>query len=365
MIVILSNVYQLIDIWLFLCLHDVLFLMLFLGNMVNADDCMGEFAIKIIEDNGTSIDAGINISNIRQYSLSDNILELTFDKTGKEKLAEITEKNVGKQAAIIYDDVEIMNARIQEPIKNGGLIVADIDNDNTEALLSFTNALKNAGVQEKPTYKQILLTVSIVIVALLVLLGLFKIFTSSIFKNCFHNTIGFICKPVFITSLISIFALCGVGFGIFKGIEAISLPACDSKFAENEVIEIFKQNNRAFKELDKWGMVSDIKMSMIVPESYKKEIKKYECSARLTLYPSNTIVTGIPSWIVPRFEFTGKGDFSSYRAGTLARSFWGYATCDVYYDVYKEHGKNHVTSSYCKEKLKYEDPLYLDEVVLE
>ena len=112
-------------------------------------------------------------------------------------------------------------------------------------------------------------------------------------------------------------------------------------------------------------MVSDIKMSMIVPESYKKEIKKYECSARLTLSPSNTIVTGIPSWIVPRFEFTGKGDFSSYRAGTLARSFWGYATCDVYYDVYKEHGKNHVTSSYCKEKLKYEDPLYLDEVVLE
>ena len=159
----------------------VLFLMLFLGNMVNADDCMGEFAIKIIEDNGTSIDAGINISNIRQYSLSDNILELTFDKTGKEKLAEITEKNVGKQAAIIYDDVEIMNARIQEPIKNGGLIVADIDNDNTEALLSFTNALKNAGVQEKPTYKQILLTVSIVIVALLVLLGLFKIFTSAIY----------------------------------------------------------------------------------------------------------------------------------------------------------------------------------------
>lgn len=347
-----------------ICLAIILFLMLFLGNIVNADDCMGEFAIKIIQDNGSSIDSGLNISNIRQYSLSDDILELTFDKTGKEKLAEITEKNVGKQAAFIYDDVEIMNARIQEPIKNGSLIVADINNDKTEALLSFTNALKNAGVQEKPTYKQILLPVSIVIVALLVLLGLFKTFTSSIFKNCFHNVISFIIKPAFITSLISIFALCGVGFGIFKGIEATSLPACDSKFAENEVIEIFKQNNRTFKELEKWSMVSDIKMSMIEPESYNKDIKKYECSARLTLYPSNTIVTGIPRRIIPR----NIADFNlnrDVRIGTVAQAFYNNAICDVNYSIYKEHGENQVTSSYCGSNLDYVGPLGLEEVMLE
>lgn len=346
-----------------ICLAFILFFMLFFGNVVNADDCMGEFAIKIIEDNGTSIDAGINISNIRQYSLSDNILELTFDKTGKEKLAEITEKNVGKQAAIIYDDVEIMNARIQEPIKNGGLIVADIDNNNTEALLSFTNALKNAGIPEKLTYKQILFPVSIVIISLLVLFGLFKIFTSLIFKNCFHNVISFIFKPAFITSLISIFALCGVGFGIFKGIEATSLPACDSKFAENEVLEIFKQNNNNYNDLNKWGLVEDIKISMIEPLSYNKDIKKYECSARLTLFPSNNKVVGIPSHILPRFEFINN-HYRSRIIGTEASSFWGRATCDVNYTIFKEHGKNKVISSYCSEKLNYDEPLYIKGSIL-
>lgn len=166
------------------------------------------------------------------------------------------------------------------------------------------------------------------------------------------------------TSLCVILLVGGVGFGIFKGIKATSLPACDSKFAENEVIEIFKQNNRTFKELDKWGMVSDIKMSMIEPESYNKDIKKYECSARLTLYPSNTIVTGIPRRIIPR----NIADFNlnrDVRIGTVAQAFYNNAICDVNYSIYKEHGENQVTSSYCGSSLNYVGPLGLEEVMLE
>ena len=166
------------------------------------------------------------------------------------------------------------------------------------------------------------------------------------------------------TSLCVILLVGGVGFGIFKGIKATSLPACDSKFAENEVIEIFKQNNRTFKELDKWCMVSDIKMSMIEPESYNKDIKKYECSARLTLYPSNTIVTGIPRRIIPR----NIADFNlnrDVRIGTVAQAFYNNAICDVNYSIYKEHGENQVTSSYCGSSLNYVGPLGLEEVMLE
>lgn len=159
----------------------------------------------------------------------------------------------------------------------------------------------------------------------------------------------------------------GGGVGLFKAIEANSLPACDSSFAENEVLEIFQQNNSEYKELNDWGMVSDIKISMIEPISYDKEVKKHVCSARLTLLPSNTRVKGIPSKILPILSLT-EFDYEKMqpkRIGTEAIAFWGNATCDVDYNIYKEHGKNQVTSTYCGNGLEYNEPLYLPEVILE
>lgn len=193
---------------------------------------------------------------------------------------------------------------------------------------------------------------------------------SSALLKCFKGVNKDMILNIVKAGLIPVCALLvlgGVGFGIYKGIEANSLPACDSEFAENEVIEIFKQNNDEYLELNKWDMVSDIRISMVEPISYDKEVKKYECSARLTLLPSNSMVKGIPSKILPIISLT-EFDYAKKqykRIGTKAMAFWGNVTCDVNYTIYKEHGENQVTSSYCGGGLRYDEPLYLPEVILE
>lgn len=147
----------------------------------------------------------------------------------------------------------------------------------------------------------------------------------------------------------------GVGFGIFKVVNSATLPKCDSSYAEKEVIEIFKQNNERYKKLQGFNLVKDVTMSLIVPESYDKELKKYECTARLTINPSQSY--GIPKYIMY--------PFSTY--DVVGRGWYSNATCDVRYTIYKERGKNQVKSSYCGgtyEDLNYVNSLGLNDVVL-
>ena len=440
-------------------------------NMAFANN--NKMSIKVLQ-NGTYSDTGINESNVINYSLSDDTLEMKLNKTGKQKLAEITKNSVGQKMAILYKGTIITEYTIREPITTGNVLVSG----NDETLSELAYVLDNSDVSDKQENKKLILPISVITTCLLLLFGIFKAYKSEKIKNLIRNidvrilwhiialvfffitifvvqvdlafyipfmicclitispvfywlkkfiktgkgvvllilSLATTClfayaiydclytKPdevilkiiiyaiilivfgftIFITNkldkdtfikmlkisvipICAIFLVCGLSFGIYKDIEANSLPTCDSSFAENEVLEIFKQNNREYNELNNWGMVQDIKMSMIEPISYDKEIKKYECSARLTLYPSNTKVTGIPSKILPILSLT-EFDYERKqykRIGTKAMAFWGNVTCDVNYNIYKEHGENQVTSSYCSGGLKYDEPLYLPEVIIE
>lgn len=69
----------------------------------------------------------------------------------------------------------------------------------------------------------------------------------------------------------------GVGFGIYKGIEANSLPACDSSYAEERLINYYNKEIRGIFN------ANNVEVSLPVIESYDKEIKKYECKADITI----------------------------------------------------------------------------------
>lgn len=100
---------------------------------------------------------------------------------------------------------------------------------------------------------------------------------------------------------------------------ANSIPKCDSKFAEETVIKIFKQHEMIYeKNIEN---VSEIKMSDFMPVSYDKGINKYTCSANLTMYskPNNPIYF--------------LGAYKSFKY-------------NVYYEIYKERGKNTAKASW-------------------
>jgi hypothetical protein len=99
----------------------------------------------------------------------------------------------------------------------------------------------------------------------------------------------------------------------------ITVPKCDSKFAEETVIKIFKNNDNIYQHnIDN---VSKIKMSDFAPIKYDKEIGKYTCRGNLTMYAKsdNPIY-----YLVP---------FNSLKF-------------NVYYEIYKERGKNTAQASW-------------------
>lgn len=112
---------------------------------------------------------------------------------------------------------------------------------------------------------------------------------------------------------------------------SVSMPACDSKFAEEQVLEIFKLHNYEYKDNIERGLLGDIRFSDPVPQSYNKEIKKYKCTGRVTMYPRNGLL---------KSEY---GIMYSNKVGI----------CDIEYSIYKEHGKNTVRATSCS--TKYDD----------
>lgn len=119
-----------------------------------------------------------------------------------------------------------------------------------------------------------------------------------------------------------IFIILGIIILVVSGIyvhNAVSVPKCDSKFAEETVIQIFKQNELIYQKNEE--NVSDIKMSNFAPISYDKGIKKYSCEAKLTMYayPDSPIIF--------------LGAYKSFKY-------------NVYYELYKERGKNTAKASW-------------------
>lgn len=138
-------------------------------------------------------------------------------------------------------------------------------------------------------------------------------------------------------SVVAVLLLAGIVYGVCKVIESTTLPKCDSKFAEQQVLEIFKQHNDKYKDYVKYGFLGDIKFSSPTPESYDKEIKKYECTADVTMYPNSSL--GLP--------------ISIFRYGdgiTRANFFYQLANCRVRYSIYKANGKNEVRTTTCNDE---------------
>lgn len=202
-------------------------------------------------------------------------------------------------------------------------------------LILFTICLLSYGLYDclYTHFDELPLKISIYAIIIL-FCTLYAIFLHKVNKKIVSIT-KCITKPIFVISIITIGALSGIGFGTYKVIETNSLPACDSKFAENEVIEIFKQNNSVYKNLSQYNQISDILFSP-QPISYDKSINKYECSARITLLPSKS--AGLPKQVS-----------SGANGDNIPRAlhFYSEATCTVHYSIYKTNGENSVSSSYC------------------
>lgn len=148
-----------------------------------------------------------------------------------------------------------------------------------------------------------------------------------------------------VISILALLSIAGIGIGIYKVVNANSLPKCDSQFAEEHVVAIFKQNNGKYKEFASYGLVGDVSISLITPESYDKDIQKYECSARITVLPDTSRIEGLPSFIRDR---------GIYENQPIAYGLYERGICNVNYSIYKEHGENTVSSYYCGNHLEME-----------
>jgi hypothetical protein len=103
---------------------------------------------------------------------------------------------------------------------------------------------------------------------------------------------------------------------------------CDSKFAEEEIIKIFKNNDN--KYLNNIDNVEEIKMSDFEPMEYDSGINKYTCRAVLTMYSTSE----------SPIDFYGP--FNSLKF-------------NVKYSTFKERGKNKVRASWKMMKLYMQD----------
>lgn len=148
-------------------------------------------------------------------------------------------------------------------------------------------------------------------------------------------------------SVVAVLLVVGVVYGICKMFESTTLPKCDSKFAEQQVLEIFKQHNDKYKEYVDYGLLSDIKFSNPAPESYDKDIKRYECTADVTMYPNSSL--GLPSNIYINSNIP------------YGYSFYELATCRVSYSIFKANGKNEVRTTTCNSR--YDNLKFINQIM--
>ncbi len=127
--------------------------------------------------------------------------------------------------------------------------------------------------------------------------------------------------------LISIGVVLIISLGCFAHI-TLSLPSCDSKYAEETVISIFKQNDNIYQH--NINNVEEIKMNNFNPISYDKNINKYVCSANLTMYSK---ADSPIFFVVPYNSFV----------------------YNVSYEIYKERGENKVKASWQMQNIWSQD----------
>lgn len=133
-------------------------------------------------------------------------------------------------------------------------------------------------------------------------------------KIDFERIKSYFTKQTIIT-IAAIIAL----IGIISTHKSVQVPKCDSKFAEETVIRIFKQNDHIYEHnIDN---VSYIKMSEFTPIDYDKDINKYTCNAKLTMYAN------------PDSPILFLGAYKSFKY-------------NVRYEIYKERGKNTAKASW-------------------
>lgn len=164
------------------------------------------------------------------------------------------------------------------------------------------------------------------------LISCFNVVKSSLYRLTSLLPLG-IVVPVFI-SITGLFVVIGIGSKIN---ETVNLPTCDSKFAESQVIDIFKSNNLGYRRLSEEGLVENIVFSNPEPIKYDKDIKKYECRADVYMI-SNAI-----------------GFNQYYNYIKQQHEAYGRAGCRVDYSIFKANGKNEVRATYCGGGLSYRD----------
>lgn len=127
-----------------------------------------------------------------------------------------------------------------------------------------------------------------------------------------------------------IIGLCII-FGIIASViiyNENALPKCDSKFAEETIIEIFKNNDNTYE--NNIQRVGEITVSNFTPVSYDKNIGKYECSAYLVMYPKN--------------------NEKLYYLFPLSKIRY-----DLEYEIYKERGRNSLKARWRMAPIEPED----------
>lgn len=322
------------------------FLLLFLLFCINPS-MADVLSFKVHPANGNGwVDTGLNESVIKNFTRpnkGNEYITITFNKEGAQKLKEVTTANVGKQMAVFFFDNIIMTPKITEPILSDGISVTF---GNSSTLDEIETALLNVGVKKKATVEELLIPIAggglAVILLILLIWGTVHLFKKFGAKVIFKRVLVYGLLPC-----IGISIICGIGFGVHKGVESVTVPKCDSKFAERQVLEIFKQHNEKYNNYVKYGFLGGIKFSNPAPESYDKAIKRYECTADVTMYPNS--ILGLPRNIF------------SYGYGTAhATSFYESAKCRVSYSIFKANGKNEVRTTTCNSRDDMEFINYLN-----
>ncbi len=106
-------------------------------------------------------------------------------------------------------------------------------------------------------------------------------------------------------------------------------PTCDSKFAEDEVLSIFNQNNSRVKEFNKRGELAYLSLEGQQATNYNKDIKRYECRATVVFHPNTVFYEGSPY-----------GEVSDI-------------SCNVTYSIVRSKGEPLVYSTYCASRYDY------------
>lgn len=275
-------------------------------------------------DTNTVIKTDLDENDVRNFSRKRDSygerIDIKFNKAGAVKLKKLTTEHVGKELAIQHFNTEFLfSAKIMEPVDGGEISItsSDLNFDSLE------QGLIQAGLKkEQSLFEKLLPVIGIALILLMLSLlvrNIIQLFKKYGATFIIKKLSLYVFAPLLCVGLVG-----GIVFTIHKGIESVTLPTCDSKFAEEQVLEIFKLHNSEYKDNVEQGLLGELRFSDPVPQSYDKEIKKYECSGRVTMYPKNGLL---------KYGYARKEN----KVGI----------CDVHYSIYKEHGKNTVRANSC------------------